>query len=121
MIERIRQVKGVRSVEPLSLAQVSIEDRAINIAAVDPATYRNYTEVRSADLQEQWDRVAAGELALVKRLRKRVPEDGILQLGSGADAPRVVVGALRAADPPGRRRGQRRASVSSSGCCRATR
>ena len=43
IIERIRKVKGVRSVEPLSMAQVSIENRVINLAAVDPATYRNYT------------------------------------------------------------------------------
>ena len=75
MIERIRAVKGVRSVEPLSMAQVSIENRAINIAAVDPATYRNYTKIGSANLEEQWDRVAAGQLALVKRLKKRVPEE----------------------------------------------
>ena len=38
IVERIRKVKGVRSVEPLSMAQVSIENRAINLAAVDPAT-----------------------------------------------------------------------------------
>jgi hypothetical protein len=94
MVERIRKVTGVRSVERLSMAQVSIENRAINIAAVDPATYRNYTELRSADLQEQWDRVADGQLALVKRLKRLVPDDGALQLGSAVDAPRVVVGAF---------------------------
>ena len=99
MVERIRKVKGVRSVEPLSMAQVSIENRAINIAAVDPATYRYYTKLGSADLQEQWDRVAAGQLALVKKLRNRVPEDGVLQLGGGADAPKVVVGALASQIP----------------------
>ena len=49
VIERIRSVKGVRSVEPLSMAQVSIENRAINIAAVDPATYRNYTRARERE------------------------------------------------------------------------
>ena len=100
MVEEIRKVKGVRSVEQLSMAQVSIENRAINIAAVDPATYRNYTKIGSADLQEQWERVAAGQLALVKKLKKRVPKDGILQLGGAADAPRLAVGAYASQIPP---------------------
>ncbi len=99
MVERIRKVKGVRSVEVLSMAQVSIENRAINIAAVDPDTYRNYTRLGSADLQEQWERVAAGQLALKKKLKRRVPKDGILQLGAAADAPRVPVGAYASQIP----------------------
>ena len=65
MVDRIRGPEGVRSVERLSMAQVSIENRAINLAAVDPATYRNYTPAESAELQEEWDRVAAGQVALV--------------------------------------------------------
>ncbi len=99
VIERIRDVEGVRSVEPLSMAQVSIENRAINIAAVDPATYRNYTKIGSANLQEHGERVAGGQLALVKKLRKRVPKDGILQLGGAADAPQVAVGAYASQIP----------------------
>jgi hypothetical protein len=76
------------------MAQVSIENRAINLAAVDPATYRNYTPVESADLREEWNRVAAGQLAIVQPLRKRLPtKHGILKLGSGRDAPRIAVGA----------------------------
>ena len=94
IVERIRKVKGVRSVEPLSMAQVSIENRAINLAAVDPATYRNYTPVESANLQEQWNRVAAGQLAIVKKLKGRIPaKNGVLKLGGSRDAPRVGVGA----------------------------
>ena len=61
MVDRIRGLDGVRSVERLSMAQVSIENRAINLAAVDPATYRNYTPAESAEFQEEWDRVAAGQ------------------------------------------------------------
>jgi hypothetical protein len=93
IVQQIEDVAGVRSVEPVSMAQVSIENRAITVAAVDPATYRNYTEVESADLQPQWERVAAGQVALLKRLKRLVPEDGILHLGGGADAPEVPVGA----------------------------
>ena len=94
MVDRIRGLDGVRSVERLSMAQVSIENRAINLAAVDPATYRNYTPAESAELQEEWDRVAAGQLALVPDLKKRVPgKKGSLRLGSGRDAPTVAIGA----------------------------
>jgi hypothetical protein len=94
MVERIRGLAGVRSVERLSMAQVSIENRAINVAAVEPATYRNYTPAESAELQAQWDRVAAGQLALVPDLKKRVPHpSGTLRLGSGRDAPSVAIGA----------------------------
>ncbi len=93
-VEAIRRLDGVRSVERLSMAQVSIENRAINIAAVDPATYRNYTPAVSAELQEQWDRVQAGQLALVPALKKRVaPRSRLLRLGSGRDAPKVAIGA----------------------------
>ena len=94
VVDRIRGLDGVRSVERLSMAQVSIENRAINLAAVDPATYRNYTPAASAELQEEWDRVAAGQLALVPELKKRVPgKKRTLRLGSGSDAPRLAIGA----------------------------
>ena len=109
MVDRIRGLDGVRSVERLSMAQVSIENRAINLAAVDPATYRNYTPAESAELQEEWDRVAAGQLALVPDLKKRVPgKKGSLRLGSGSDAPTGGHRRVRPPDPAGRRGRQRR-------------
>ena len=94
MVRRIAAIPGVRGVEQLSMAQVSIENRALNLVAVDPATYRNYTPRDSAELQEEWDRVAAGQLALLPDLKKKVPaKDGYLRLGNGTDAPRVPIGA----------------------------
>lgn len=95
-IEGIRGLKGVTSVNSLALANVSIENKVINVAAVDPATYRNFTLAASADTQEVWDRVAAGELALDPRLQKKVPADkgGYLRLGSDRDAPEVHIGAF---------------------------
>jgi hypothetical protein len=64
MVRRIRHVAGVTRVERFSLAQVSIDDHAINVAAVDPATYRNYNPGPVAEFQQEWDRVAGGEMAL---------------------------------------------------------
>ena len=77
------------------MAQVSIENRAINLAAVDPATYRNYTPAESAELQEEWDRVAAGQLALVPDLKKRVPRSSRRPPPRAAAATRrrVAIGA----------------------------
>ncbi len=94
MVERIAHLRGVRSVERLSMAQVTIENRAINIAAVDPATYRNYTPAGSAELQEQWDRVANGQISLATSLEKRIGrKKRSLRLGGGSDAPQVAIGA----------------------------
>ena len=94
MVRRIRQVDGVTRVERFSLAQVSIDDHAINVAAVDPATYRNYNPDAAAQFQQEWDRIAGGEMAL--RPQFRTP---------GAE------GRLR---PDGRPRRTRRRSTSAS-------
>ena len=95
-IARIRGLKGVVAVESLALAQVGMENEVINVAAVDPASYRNFTPAASAETQDVWDRVAGGELALRKELRKRVPttDEGYLRLGSDKQAPDVHIGAF---------------------------
>ena len=95
-IEAIRKIDGVQSVETLALAQVSIENEAITVGAVDPSTYRNFTQYSSAETQEVWDRVAGGELAIDPALGKKVPadKDGYLRLGSSKDAEQIHIGAL---------------------------
>jgi hypothetical protein len=93
MVDRIRHVPGVTRVEQFSLAQVSIQDHAINVAAVDPATYRNFNPDAAAQFQPEWNRVAGGEMALRKSFREQVSPQGYVTLGAGADAPRVHVGA----------------------------
>jgi hypothetical protein len=103
MVKRIRHIQGVTEVERFSLAQVSIEDHAINVAAVDPATYRNFNTdavrgpgrpaVTVAQFQPEWNRIAGGEMALRPAFSKQVAKDGYVQLGGRADAPRIHVGA----------------------------
>jgi hypothetical protein len=97
-VRAIRALEGVQDVEVISLVQVVIENRSINLAAVDPATYRNYTPYGSAVTQDIWDRVADGELAMRPALAKRVPQDrdGFLSLGSAESAVDVHIGALAA-------------------------
>ena len=95
-ISAIRSLDGVTGVESLALAQVSIENKVINVAAVQPGTYRNFTSYESAETQAVWDRVAGGELAIRPALRKRVPTDDkdYVRLGSDKDAPQVHIGAI---------------------------
>jgi hypothetical protein len=104
MVRRIRHVRGVTQVERFSLAQVSIQDHAINVAAVDPATYRNFNTdtigcpsapagCSVAQFQPEWNRIAGGEMALRSSFRKQVDKYGYAQLGGRSDAPRIHVGA----------------------------
>ncbi len=94
MVSRIRHLDGVTRVERFSLAQVSVQDHAINVAAVDPATYRAFNAERSARFQQEWDRVAGGEMALSPRFRRQVQRDGYVRMGARSDAPQVHVGAF---------------------------
>ena len=94
-IARIKAIPKVTGVEQLSIGEVSIEDKLLNVVAVDPATYRNYTPLRSAELTAEWDRVAGGELAVNPDLKKQLPPDasGYWRMGSNASAPRIHIGA----------------------------
>lgn len=92
----VRAVPNVAAVERVSLAQVSVDNKLLTIAAVDPATYRNFADVLSLDQEKDvWDRVAAGEIAVDPQVQTQLPvdADGYLKLGSDKDAPRAHVGA----------------------------
>lgn len=100
-IAAIKAIPKVTGVEQLSIGEVSIEDKLLNVVAVDPATYRNYTPLATADSTEVWDRVAGGELAVNPDLKKQLPPDanGYWQMGSNASAPKIHVGAWAAQIP----------------------
>ncbi|UUZ61038.1 M15 family metallopeptidase [Nocardioides sp. B-3] len=94
VIERINALKTVKRSPVLSLGNAGVENTVLNIAAVDPSTYRNFTVRESAELQEQWDRVAGGEVTLEKKLAKQLRDkQGYLKLGNDDDAPEVHIGA----------------------------
>ncbi|TIC89151.1 M15 family metallopeptidase [Nocardioides sp. GY 10113] len=100
LVKRIKAVrvgsrKGVTAAEPFSFAQFAVENKTYNIAAIDPSTYRAFTGQSSAAWQEQWDRVAGGEIAVRAGLRKKLPLDeaGYLAVGSGDTTHRIHVGA----------------------------
>lgn len=94
LVAQIRRLRRVERVERISLGDFGVQNGVITVAAVDPSSYRNYTPYASAELQEVWDRVAGGELAIDKSVGRRLQdEDGYLKLGNDKDAARVHIGA----------------------------
>ena len=97
VVDAIGALKGVQSWARMSLGQVVLENKTYTIAAVDPADYRLFTDRESAELQEEWDRVARGELAVDDDVEKKLPIDkrGYLEVGIDATTSRRVhVGAV---------------------------
>ncbi len=94
LVERVRKLDGVVAAETISLSNVPVENKVYHLAAVDPVEYRRFTVADSADFQEQWDRVAAGEVAVASALEDGLPvdADGFVRLGA-ADEDAVHVGA----------------------------
>jgi hypothetical protein len=94
-VAAIGAVEGVTGTEQLSLSQTVVENQALTVAAVDPATFRNYTPLEVAEAQEVWDRIAAGELGLRPALAKSLPHDSDLNypVGGAADAAVIRLGA----------------------------
>jgi len=95
VLRAVRKLRGVEAFTTLSMANVSLENKVYTVAAVDPTTYRRFTDASSADLQEQWDRVAAGELSVDAELRRSLPvdENGYLGLDLGEQNRQLHVGA----------------------------
>lgn len=101
-VRAISRVPGVSGVETLALSAPVIENEALTLAAVNPATYRNWvSSFPAAQSDEVWARIAGGELGLRPRGKQRLPVNaqGFLQLGSAATAPQVHVGAYSAQAP----------------------
>jgi hypothetical protein len=94
LIKRIKGLRNVAAVETFGLANVVIENRALNVAAVDPASFRRFTPTETAQFQDVWDRVAGGELSIAPALGRRFQDrNGEIALGSAEDAPRIHIGA----------------------------
>ena len=94
LVKKIEKLTGVAHTERIGLGQVSLENRVLTVASVDPGGYRNFTRADVADLQEAWDRVAGGELAIDRKVARRLAdEQGMIRLGSEDSAPVLHVGA----------------------------
>ncbi|SEB97676.1 D-alanyl-D-alanine carboxypeptidase [Nocardioides exalbidus] len=95
LVKKIDKLKGVAHTERIGLGQVSLENRVLTVAAVDPGAYRHFARSDVADFQEGWDRVAGGEMSTTKAVSKRLADKGgSITLGTDDDAPTLHVGAL---------------------------
>ncbi|RYP88784.1 M15 family peptidase [Nocardioides guangzhouensis] len=93
VVQRIRGLRGVAAVERLDVAQVSVENRALTVAAVDPASYRRFNVAATAQHEDIWARVAGGELSIPQKLGRRLQQKGAyVQLGNDKTAPKVHIG-----------------------------
>ena len=94
LLKKVEDLAGVAHTERIGLGQVSLENRVLTVASVDPGSYRNFTQAQVADFQEAWDRVAGGELAIDRTVARRlVDKAGLIQLGAEDAAPELHVGA----------------------------
>jgi hypothetical protein len=93
-IERIKAIKGVTTVEPISMGSFFADEREVTYAAVDPASFRRFTPPGTAQTAAVWERVAGGEIAIEPKLGRQLQqEDGYLKLGNGDDAKEAHIGA----------------------------
>jgi len=100
LVDRIESIKvdgrpGIAATEEFSLGQISIEGKVLDLAAVDPAGFRRFTGT-DATFQDQWDRIANGEIAVSDSLENRLPvddDDGYLPVGTGEKTVYLHVGA----------------------------
>lgn len=91
---------AVARVHPLGLASVVVAGRSVSVAAADPATYRAFTDRRTARTRPVWEAVARGELALTHALAGDLGLvlGGQVPLGHG-DAGTLRLGAVATTVP----------------------
>jgi hypothetical protein len=98
LVQRIEGIKvngrkAVDDAEQFSLGQFSEENKVLDVAAVNPSTFRRFTDI-DAEFQDEWDRIANGEVAVIDSLKDRIPlDDGYLGIATEHGTQPVHVGA----------------------------
>lgn len=94
VVAKVTKAKGVVATEQFSLATFYREEEAITYAAVNPQTFRAFSPGPTASLNEVWDRVADGEIALRPDLRSSLSGAGdYVTLGNDDNAQRAHIAA----------------------------
>lgn len=94
VLEAVARTKGVSSRVQFSLATFYAEETAVTYAAVNPATFRQFAYKSTAALDEIWDRIADGEIALRNDLKQGLATTGdYIVLGNDDNAQRAHIGA----------------------------
>ncbi|SDS82456.1 D-alanyl-D-alanine carboxypeptidase [Nocardioides scoriae] len=92
-LREIAAIGGIVQVEPMALTSFYVDDTQVTCAAVDPSTFRRFTQPGTAQTQAVWERVAAGEIAVEPRIRKLQTKDGFLKISNESDARTIHIGA----------------------------
>jgi hypothetical protein len=91
---RVAATRGVDSAMTMSLASLSANGRTLQVVAADPARFRRFTAVASAQSDAVWQRVAGGEIAVDPSTPRGLEDPrGFLRLGAAEDSPVVHIGA----------------------------
>ncbi|GAA4817398.1 M15 family metallopeptidase [Nocardioides caeni] len=83
--------KGIAAHTALSYGNFTVDGKLYDIAAVDADGFRGFTGQTSAEFDEQWDRIAGGEVAVAQAMQRELPVDGEGYLTVGKQ--RIHVGA----------------------------
>ncbi|QYJ03202.1 M15 family metallopeptidase [Nocardioides panacisoli] len=91
----VKGKKAVDATERMSIGQISAEGEVYDVAAVDLAGYRRFTQRETVQFTDQWQRLAGGEFAAAADLEGQLPldEKGYLAAGSGEDVHQIHAGA----------------------------
>ena len=100
-IANIKKIKGVTTVEPISMGQFFVDEQEVTYAAVNPDTFRRFTPPGTAQTEAVWNRVADGEIAVEPAIGKKLQEkNGFMKLGNESAARSIHIGAYAEILPP---------------------
>ena len=77
-IEKIKEIKGVDAVEPISMGRSSSTSRRSPTPRSTRTTFRRFTPPGTAQTQAVWDRVAGGEIAVEPAIGEEARAEGRL-------------------------------------------
>lgn len=94
VLKKIRHTRGVAAIEQFAMAQFYYHENQVSYAAVDPTSFRRWTQPGVAQSNAVWTRVADGEIAIRTRLARKIQDKhDYVKLGGAEHAPTVHVGA----------------------------
>ena len=93
-VDKIKDIKGVDSVEKISMGSFYVGEQEVTYAAVDPSTFWRFTPPGTAQTPDVWKRVAKGEIAVEPAIGRKLEKDnGFMEVGNESDAQTIHIGA----------------------------
>lgn len=63
-VQKVREAKGVKAVEPVDAARAVIAGKRVGVLGVEPSTFRAYTPTASARSDALWRNISGGDVAI---------------------------------------------------------